>query len=257
MDVSKSVNTILLVVLAVVALQFKPCLSFDKALERIKLEGHNDHDIDIYIERRITFLHARIDLKPTQDGLLLLEKCQLRLEQGSSTPLSRALAGHVKKRIDRTYKKLARVTGQENRAKRSIEFIGDLWSNLFGNPGPTDWKQINSNVVALKNAIKKLDENSNLDHDEIDTNKHAIEKQSKEISELASVVNKNRAVLTKVDDDIDYLRIYIEIMTLADAVESQFDFLIAVKVDSLKGFCNERALSKNFLVDKLLALHRS
>jgi len=252
MDVSKCVSLVLFVVIVVLVLQTE---CFDKALERMKLEGHYDHDIDIYIERRINFLHSRIDLRPTQDGLLLLEKCTLRLEQGSTTPLSRVLSSHVSKRLDRLANKLARVTGHEpSRQKRSIEFIGNLWSDLFGNPGPNDWKQINSNVLALKSAIQKLDENTGIDHKDIDSNRHAIEKQSSEIREIISVVNKNRAELTKADEDLTFMKNFFEIMTLTEAVESQIDYLIEVKIDSMKGFCNDRALNKNFLVDNLLTL---
>jgi len=227
--------------------------AFEKALERVKLEGHDNHDIDIYIERRISYLHSKIDLRPTHDGLLMLEKCALRFEQGSNTALSRALASHVNLRRDKISNKLSRVSDHHSdKQKRSIEFIGDLWSDLFGNPGPSDWKQINSNIIALKSAIQKQDENSNINHADIDTNRHTIEKHNKEISSLVSVVNKNRAELTKIDDDISFLKSFVEILTLADAVETQVDFLIEVKIDSLKGFCNDRALNKDFLVDNLL-----
>jgi len=183
----------------------------------------------------------------------MLEKCALRFEQGSNTALSRALASHVNLRRDKISNKLSRVSDHHSdKQKRSIEFIGDLWSDLFGNPGPSDWKQINSNIIALKSAIQKQDENSNINHADIDTNRHTIEKHNKEISSLVSVVNKNRAELTKIDDDISFLKSFVEILTLADAVETQVDFLIEVKIDSLKGFCNDRALNKDFLVDNLL-----
>jgi hypothetical protein len=163
------------------------------------------------------------------------------------------LATHVNLRRDKISSKLSRVSDQHpDKHKRSIEFIGDLWSDLFGNPGPSDWKQINSNIIALKSAIQKQDENSNINHADIDTNRHIIEKHNKEISTLVSVANKNRAELTKIDDDISFLRSFVEILTLADAVETQVDYLIEVKIDSLKGFCNDRALSKDFLVDNLL-----
>jgi len=253
MDLGKCVNAFFVVV--ILSLQIKLCLGFDKALERIKLEGHNDHDIDIFIERKIHFLHSRIDLKPTLDGILMLEKCVLRLEQGSTTSLSRTLSVHISKRVDRIVTKLARVTERDpSRHKRSIEFIGNLWSDLFGNPGPSDWKQINSNILAMKSAIGRLNDNTNIDHKDIDTNRHQIEKQSEVIRSITAVVNKSRAELTKVDDDINFMRNFFEILTLLEAVESQIDFLIEIRIDSLKGFCNDRALNKNFLVDNLLSL---
>jgi len=112
----------------------------------------------------------------------------------------------------------------------------------------------NSNIIALKGAIKRLDDNTNLDHADIDNNKHSIEKQNNEIRSIVAIVNKGRAELTKIDDDIAFLNTFIEILTLADAVETQIDYLIEVKVDSLKGFCNDHALSRQFLVDNLLNL---
>jgi len=69
-------------------------------------------------------------------------------------------------------------------SKATFEFIGDLWSGLFGNPGPSDWKQISSNIIALKDTIQILDDNINLDHDDIDGNQHAIEKQNKYIKKI-------------------------------------------------------------------------
>ena len=251
MDTRKCLSLVL--TLVVVVLQ--PSFAFEKALERVKLEGHDNHDIDIFVERRISYLHSMIDLRPTQDGLLLLEKCTLRFEQEANTPLSRTLANQIGKKSDRIASKLSRVIEpQQTKNKRSIEIIGDLWSDLFGNPGPTEWKQTLSNVVALKNAIQRVDDNANINHADIDTNRHAIEKQNSNIKSIVSIVSKNRAELTKVDDDVAFLKSYHEILTLADAVETQVDFLIEVKVDSLKGFCNDRAVSRTFLVDNLLTL---
>jgi len=252
MDTSKCLN--LVISLTVVVILFHSSHAFDKALERVKLEGHDNHDIDIFIEKRINHLHSRIDLKPTKDGLLMLEKCVLRFEQNANTALSRVLATQIGKRSSRISNKLLRVANNHSKTKRSIDFIGDLWSDLFGSPGPSDWKQINSNIVALKSAIQRVDDNANIDHADIDLNKHAIEKQNNEINAIVTVVNKNRAELTKIDDDLAFLKTYYEVMTLADAVETQIEFLIEVKVDSQKGFCNDRALDKNFLVDNLLNL---
>ncbi len=140
MDTSKCLS---LAVVVVVLTTLQISFAFDKALERVKLEGHDIHDIDIYVERRISYLHSRIDLKTTYDGLLMLEKCSSRFGKSTNTPLSRALASHMNAKFDKISSKLTRVTERHsNKQKRSIEFIGDLWSDLFGNPGPSDWKQI-------------------------------------------------------------------------------------------------------------------
>ena len=236
-------------------MQFRTCSSFTKALEKIRLEGHDDHDIDIFIEKRITYLHSRVDLTTTLDGLQMLEKYAYRLDHDQPSPFGRVLSSNLNKRLDRIAAKVTRITGQnhlQGKHKRAIELIGDLILDLFGNPGPADWKQINSNVLALKNAIVKVNSNLDIDHSDIDTNRHAIERQNVELRSLSSILNKNRVDMTKVDDELSSLRMYFEIMTFADAVENNVDFLIEIKVDSMKGFCNDRALSKDFLVDHLL-----
>lgn len=251
MDVSKCVSLVL-----TITLQLNTCLAFSKALERIKLDGHDDFDIDIYVEKRISYLHAKIDLQTTLDGVLSLEKLVYRLDLGPPDSLSRILAKNLDKRLEKIARKLNRVTGQKHagKTKRSIEFIGDLISNLFGNPGPADWKQLNSNVLALKGAIKRVSENVDIDHADIDKTKHLIERHNIEIRNIVSILNKNKAELNKVDEEIVSLRMYFEILTLAEAVETQIDALVEIKLDTMKGFCNDRAIDKDFLINNLLGL---
>ncbi len=83
MDGSKSVKWALLL-LAMALLD--TCDAFTRALEKTRLDGHDTHDIEIYIEQKIQFIHAKIDLKPTIIGLLSLEKFALRLEKDRLTP---------------------------------------------------------------------------------------------------------------------------------------------------------------------------
>ncbi len=71
---------------------------------------------------------------------------------------------------------------------------------------------------------------------------------------ISKILNKNRAELTKIDEDIVSLRLYFEVLTFADVVESNIDHMIEIHADSLKGFCSERALSKDFLVEHLQIL---
>ncbi len=87
-----------------------------------------------------------------------------------------------------------------------------------------------------------------------ETQHYAIERQNNELRSMSKILNKNRAELTKIDEDITSIRVYFEILTFADVVESNLDFLIEIKIDSMKGFCSDRALSKEFLVDHLLQL---
>jgi hypothetical protein len=51
-----------------------------------------------------------------------------------------------------------------------------LLATLFGNPGPADWKQANTNFLALKDTISRVNENSETQHSDNDMNRHDIEK---------------------------------------------------------------------------------
>lgn len=73
-------------VLFTALIQFDICVAFIKALERSKLDGHDTHDIELYIEQKINFIHAKIDLKPTIAALLTLNKCVIQMERGGPIP---------------------------------------------------------------------------------------------------------------------------------------------------------------------------
>ena len=145
MDVSKFASGVLL--LHGVGFFVGMCSAFETALEKTKLDSHDTHDIDIYIEQKLDYVHAKIDLTPTIDGLTTLEKCAYRLEKGSTDNLGSTLAKGLRKRLERMEVKLIRVSGKSykvEKQKRSIEIVGDLISSLFGNPGPSDWKKKHS-----------------------------------------------------------------------------------------------------------------
>jgi len=233
------------------------CSAFETALEKTKLDGHDTQDIDIFIEQKLSYVHAKVDLKPTISGLLTLEKCIYRLDKGTVDNLSLVLARGLQKRLDRMETKLVRVSGKKylkDKRKRSIEFVGDLISDLFGNPGPADWKKNTANVLALQKALKRLNDNSAIDHTDIDTNRHNIEQNNNEIRSLISTVSKTQAALATVSDELTSLKSYFEVSHLADAIENQIDYLVEVKSDSVKGFCSDRALDKDFLTDNLRML---
>ena len=150
--------------------------------------------------------------------------------------------------------KLIRVSGKSHRddkQKRSIEIIGDLISDLFGNPGPSDYKKTTANILALQSAMKRLNDNSETLHTDIDTSRHNIELNNVEIRSLSGSLIRNQATLTTVTEEITSLKMYFEISQLADAVENQINYLVEVKADSLKGFCNDRAINRDFLVENL------
>ena len=137
MDFSKSIGFALLV-----PILFNTCCAFEKVLERIKLDGHDTHDIDIFIEQKLSYIHAKVDLEPTITGIVTLEKCIYRLEKGDSNQMSVILAKNLNRRLDRIRSKVTRIVGKNSsRQQRSIEILGDLISDLFGNPGPADWKK--------------------------------------------------------------------------------------------------------------------
>jgi hypothetical protein len=47
------------------------------------------------------------------------------------------------------------------------------------------------------------------------------------------------------------LKMFIDISMLADTLESQIDFLIEIKTAGMKGYCSDRAIDRDFLIDSL------
>lgn len=251
MDSRKSVIRVLLLIAAT---QFGTCSAFTSALEKTKLDGLDTHDVEIYIEQRIHHIHAKIDLKQTITGLLTLEKCILKMEKGSADTLSFTLHKFLTKRVDRIVLKLKRVSPKSylsNRDKRAIEFLGDLISDIFGNPGPSDWKKVNSNLIALQNALKRVNDNSADEHKEIDFNRNAIERHNTVLKELSKSLDRNMNELNNIEKEFDSLKIFFQILTFADAIENQIDYLVEIKLDSVKGYCSDRAIDKEFLTENL------
>jgi hypothetical protein len=91
-------------------------------------------------------------------------------------------------------------------------------------------------------------------HSDIDTNRHDIELNNNEIRDLSKLVTKNQAELTAVSNELISLRYFFEIVQLTDAVENQVDYLVEVKIDSQRGFCNDRAVDRDFLIENLQSL---
>ena len=254
MDNSKSITWALL--LAVMTLTHS-CIAFSKALERSKLDGHDTHDIEIYVEQKLHFIHAKIDLLPTITGLITMDKHILQLDKRMWGTLGSTLNVNLNRRMDKIVKKLKRVIAKyqiTTRDKRAIELIGNLISDIFGNPGPSDWKQAKANFLALQNALKKLNDNTLDDHNTIDMNSHIIEKHNNELREISSVINRNQNDIVSMNQSMSDLRLFFEISSLADMLDSQVSSLVEIKIDSIKGFCSDRALSKEFLVSNLQSL---
>ena len=247
MDLSKSLGFALLVLILI-----KTCIAFEKVLERVKLDGHDTHDIDMYIEQKLSYVHAKVDLEPTITGIVTLEKCIYKLEKGNANQMSVILANNLNRRLERISSKVTSIVGKStSRKQRSIEILGNLISDLFGNPGPADWKKNNANLLIMQSAIKKLNDETLVEHTDIDTNRHLIEVQNNELRQVSTLVTNNMVKLGSQDEELTSLKIYFEIMTLAEAVESQVDALVEIKVEGMKGFCSEKAINRDFLIENL------
>jgi hypothetical protein len=232
-------------------------LAFDKELERTRLDGHGNLDINLYIEQNVYYLHARMDLKPAVIGLVTLKLYVSKLESDTTGPMSKILAKNLEKRVRYLATQLVRVAGKDYlaiRNKRSIEIIGNLISELFGNPGPEDWKKNNLNILALKNAIERLNENTGIDHADIDLNKNAIEKHNAELKALSAALSKNQDELSAVENELMSLRVFFEISTMIEVLDNLIMALLEVKNDGAKGFCSDRAVDKSFLIENIQGL---
>ncbi len=178
----------------------------------------------------------------------------IQLNKGTADSLDASLSKNLDKRVKKIAAKLMRVSGVDylkGRDKRSIEFLGNLISDIFGNPGPADWKKVNANILALQGALKRIDENVGINHLDIDTDRHIIEKHNEEIKAISSVVNRNQNDLININAEMRGLRTFFEISTLADTIESLTDALLEIKIEGVKGFCSDRALDKDFLIENL------
>ena len=232
-------------------------LAFDKELERTRLDGLDNHDINLYVEQNVYFLHAKMNLKPAVIGLVTLKLYVNKLEIDVANPMSKVLAKNLEKRVQYLAAQLVRVAGKDHMAvrdKRSIEIIGNLISELFGNPGPEDWKKNNLNILALKNAISRLNDNTNIDHTDIDLNKNAIEKHNVELKALSAALSRNQNELSNVENELVSLRVFFEISTMIEILDSLIVALLEIKNDGSKGFCSDRAIDRSFLIENVQGL---
>jgi len=250
-------QTVALLIILILAVFVIPTSTFERVLDKGKIDGVDTHDLDIFIEKKVKFLHSKIDLKPAIVGLLALEKCVNQLAKGSSDSLESTLSKLLEKRVTRINARIIRLTGKDylaNRDKRSIEFIGDLISDVFGNPGPSDWKKVNSNILALEKALKRVEDNVEINHSDIDMDRHVIELHNKEIKSLSLAVNRNQNELNNLEVEMKGLRTFFEISTLADTLDGLSMALLEIKNDGMRGICSDRALDRDFLIENVQSL---
>lgn len=153
----------------------------DEEIEIIRKEGIDKFDISILVEERVDFIHTRITLRPLILGLINFERYAIEFQKKDLTSIGKILCTKVQNMYQRISKKaeiFVDMDHKSERSKRSIEFIGNLISKAFGNPGPEDWRKNNANIMAMKMAIAKQRDNSILLHQSIDSNLHYIEKHN-------------------------------------------------------------------------------
>jgi hypothetical protein len=77
-----------------------------------------------------------------------------------------------------------------------------LLATLFGNPGPADWKQANTNCLALKDTISRVNENSETQHSDND------------MRLISLVVNRNNNDLVNLKGQLLGLKMFVDICNL-------------------------------------------
>ena len=244
-------------------LQIRLSSSLDNELQTMRLEGIEKHDINIYIEQRVEYVHSQILLNPIITGIEQATKLSAEFENRANTTFGRILSGRVKRMVKRSEIKLTKLCGRKGRRvretkllreKRSIEFVGNLISKLFGNPGPEDWKQNTKNILAMKAAIERQVANSLIEHSDIDQNRHAINEQSEILRHTARSVIRNENRLKIVDNELTELETFMELGEMFESIEVILESLVDIKRDSKTGRCNEKGLNPEFLIENLRAL---
>ena len=255
MDERKYTEKRKLILTLLILAQIQCTNGIDDEIEQIRREGVEKFDISVLIEEKAEFIHSRITLRPLMLGLVSFEKLNLALNSKATTSLGMILA----RKSDQMYKRIEHKSKEFveyhvdaiSRDKRAIEFIGNLISKAFGNPGPEDMRKINANILALKYAISKQRDNSVILHSNVDSNQHAIERQNSILKEVSSELNRSENEIATIDKELEELKKYIELEIMYDAIMEILDALIAIRQDGKYGRCNQKGLSKEFLINKL------
>jgi len=223
-------------------------------IELIRREGIDKFDVSIVIEERVDFLHTRVTLRPLILGLLNFDRLVREIEKKEKTELGNVLFTKIEHMHNRLSKKAESFIDPEhktNRNKRSIEFIGNLISKAFGNPGPEDWRKNNANILAMKTAIARQRDNSILLHHNIDSNLHYIEKHNEILKKIAADLQSDENKIENTEKSMITLMNYFKIETLYDAINEILETLIDIRRDGKIGRCNIRGFSKDFLIANL------
>ena len=110
------------------------------------------------------------------------------------------------------------------------------------------------NILAMKAAIERQVANSNIQHSNIDQNRHAINEQSEVLRFTTRSVIRNENRLNVVDNELMELETYMELDLMFESIDEILESLVDIKRDSKTGRCNEKGLNPDFLIDNLREL---
>ncbi len=232
-------------------------VSLDTQIAEMRQEGLEKHDISIFVEERVEYIHSRIDLKPLIVGVEQFTKLRFIFDMRVNTTLGKILSNRVRSLNDRLERKLHRMYPNRlrkiHREKRALEFVGNLIAKLFGNPGPEDWKQNKRNVLAMKEAIERQMTNSIIQHHDIDQNRHAINLQNEMLKEASKTVMSNENRLNVVSSAVAEFESFLELENMFDSISEIVETLHDIKHDAKTGRCNMKGLNYEFLIEHLRA----
>ena len=106
----------------------------------------------------------------------------------------------------------------------------------------------------MQEAISRVNDNSGADHADIDTNRNPIENHNVELKSLSLALKRNTNELLNISDELISMRMFIQISTMADVLESLVMTIVEIKTEGAKGFCSDRAIDTAFLIENIQGL---
>jgi len=240
--------------LIIIFLSISKVISLDTELESIRQEKIESQDVSIFVEERVQYIHSRISLKPLINGIEQGSKLSYMFLSKANTTLGKILSIRVRKLVERVDKKLNSMIERKPkrlREKRAIEFVGDLISKLFGNPGPSEWKQNTKNMLAMKAAIEKQIANSVIFHRDIDQNRHALNDLNEVLRHISKEAINNSNRLNIVDNSLSEFETYLELETMYHSILDIITLVEGIRSDAKMSRCNEDGLNRDFLIEHL------
>ena len=228
----------------------------DVEIEQMRLEGIEKHDVGIFVEHMVEFIHSKISLRPLLNGLHNFDKMNLEFSKRATTKFGKLLITKIDRIANRIQDRAESLNG--NRVdrlhkieKRAIEFIGNLISKAFGNPGPEDMKKLQANLMAMKRAIERQRDNSIILHRDIDNGKHEVEKQNIILKQISVELYRSENAVDQLQNELLDLQGYLEMEAMSEAIGEILESLYDIKRDGKVGRCNLKGLSRDFLIENL------